>query len=87
MEDKVLHWRADVPALFAEILTANNSMWIMKQPLIIVDSILREGAKRALELQDEKMISIFARLSMYDGCNDSKHPDHEKLQKLANKAF
>ena len=85
--DKTLHWKANVPALFAEILTANQSMWIMKQPLIIVDNILREGANRALELQDEEMISIFARLSMYEGCADAKHPDHQRLEELANKKY
>lgn len=84
---KILKWKVDLPSLFAEILGANNSMWIMKSPLKITDSILREGAAHALKLQDEKMISIFARLGMYEGCNDSTHPDHKKLTELSNKDY
>jgi len=84
---EILQWKADVPALFAEIVSANNEMWIMKQPLIIVDNILRQGAIHALKLGDEKMSSIFARLGMYEGCNKRNHPDYERLHELANKKF
>lgn len=86
-QDKKLKWKADVPSLFAEIIAANNSMWIFKNPFIIVDNILREGAAHAMKINDEKMVSIFARLGMYEGCNNSKHPDHKKLMKLSNKDF
>lgn len=82
-----LNWKASVPTLFAEILGSNDNMWIMKQPLIIVDGILREGANRAMELKDEKMVSIFARLGMYEGCTDTTHPDHNRLMELTNKRF
>ena len=86
-KEDILHWRADVPNLFAEILSANDNMWIMKQPLIIIDNILREGAAHALILQDEKMIAIFARLGMYEGCSDTRHPDNKKLSELSHKKF
>lgn len=86
-KDKDLKWKVDVPAMFKEVLSANNSMWIMKHPFLITDQILREGAKRAIELKDEQIISIFARLGMYEGLNDSKHPDHKRLQEIANKVF
>lgn len=86
-KDEILHWKAAVPELFAEILSSNNSMWILRHPLIIVDNILQEGAIHALKLGDEKMISIFARLGMYEGCSDTNHPDHKKLMELSNKKY
>ena len=86
MKDKKIYWKADTPALFKEILNNNESMWIMRQPLIIVDSIMREAAHRAMELQDEKLIAIMARLGMYEACNPS-HPDHKKILKIINKHF
>lgn len=82
-----LKWKADLPALFAEIISSNNTMWIVKQPLIIVDNILREGATHALKIQDEQMIAIFARLGMYEGCSNTTHPDHKKLMELTSKDF
>lgn len=87
MKDSLLHWKADVPALFSEIIGSNPTMWIVRQPLIIVTSILKEGANHALTIQDEKMISIFARLGMYEGLSDTRHPDHKRLKRLANKKF
>jgi hypothetical protein len=70
-------WKSDVKALFEEILGANKSMWIMQQPLRITYDIMREGAQRAQEIGDPKLIAIFTRLGMYeintpDGLKDTK---------------
>ncbi|MES2382437.1 MAG: hypothetical protein V4538_15425 [Bacteroidota bacterium] len=83
---KLLHWKVDTTGLFAEILN-NPGTAILRQPLIITDSIIKEGAAHAIKLGDEQMISIFARLGMYEGCNNKKHPDYKKLTKLTNKVY
>lgn len=81
-----LSWKCDTPALFAEILGANDNMWVMRQPLIILDSIMREAARRAIELQDEKMIAIMARMGMYEACKPT-HPEHAKISSIIDKHF
>jgi hypothetical protein len=80
---KPLSWSIQTKALFEEILGNNPNMWIMQQPLRILYNILQQGAARAIELQDEKMIAIFCKLAMYEESDPtSKKYDAEKMEYL-----
>jgi len=85
-KETILHWKADTKALFEEIISCGGSMWIMQQPLKILHSIMLEAAHHAMEIQDEKMIAIMARLGLYEACNP-KHKDHKKILSLINKFY
>lgn len=79
-------WKADTKSLFEEILECGGpGVRFLNSPLKIIYGIMQEGAQRAIELQDEKMISIFARLGVYEAATDTKHHDHKKICKLIEK--
>ena len=84
---KQLSFKVDVIALFTEIINNNSSLWAAAMPLKITSAIMLEAAQYAIKLQDEKMIAYMARLGLYEGCSDAKHPDHKKLTNLIKKHF
>jgi hypothetical protein len=88
-QDENLKWRSNVKSLFNEIReNGGHSVAIMNIPLRITYSILREAAQRAVELQDGKLIAIFARLSMYEEADQySKLYDKEKTETLISEYF
>ncbi len=63
MQPLELNWRCDLPQLFDEVLV-NPTCNILQRPLQITLAILLEGAERAIELEDEKMLKIFKRLNL-----------------------
>ena len=76
-------WKSNIKALFEEIIEAGGpSVDIMHMPLRITYLILREAAQRALELQDEKLISIFCKLAMYEE-SDPYNPNYDKEKILS----
>jgi hypothetical protein len=51
----------------------------MDKPLMITYMLLQEAAQRAIELQDEKLITIFCRLSMYKE-SDPADPEYNEAK-------
>lgn len=84
-----LYWSSHVPQLFKEIIeNGGPSMYAVHMPLKITLSILLEAAKRAIELQDEKLIAIFCRLTLYEDSDPyHKNYDEEKTKSLVKKYF
>ena len=61
-----VQWRVNTPAFLKEIGDNNPTMAIMRQPLMIFASILGEVAKRASELNDDKLNALMCRLALYE---------------------
>lgn len=87
-KDEILTWRINTPGLLREIGNNNPSMVIMSKPLMILARILGEVATRASELNDTKMNSLMARLSLYEITDpESKEYDCEKTNQLINMTY
>ncbi len=69
-------WRLHISNLIERVLE-NSQTQVLKQPMLILRSILIEAAMRAAELGDPQLISIMTRLTMYDFC-DPQDPNYDK---------
>lgn len=79
-------WKVNTPGLFKEIVENNSQCWIFVQPLNIFQSILKQVAERAIELNDPKLNSLMLRLALYDTANpSSKDFDPEFINEYINK--
>ena len=62
-----LYWKAHIPNLFKEIVECNpEHNNIFKCPLMIIERILIEIAKRAEELDDPELKLLCCRLTLYE---------------------
>lgn len=68
VEECKLGWRCHTPKLFDEILN-NEGCAILQVPLQILLGILGEVAKRAIELNDDKLHELMIRLTLYSVAN------------------
>ena len=74
-------WKINVFGLLEEIL-GNPTCFIMAKPFNILISILRELAKRAIELDDKELNKLMLRLSLYEIANpESSEFDQDKVTK------
>ena len=60
--------KVDTPSLLKEI-SNNNSTAILKIFINILQSILGQVAKRAIELNDKELNKLMIRLALYDGAH------------------
>lgn len=71
-----LKWRVHTAELFKEIIDSNPTAVIIRRPLEILDTILREVAKRAIELDDPELNKLMIRLTLYS-IADPTSPDYD----------
>jgi hypothetical protein len=72
-----LEWKVHTHGLFKEILNGRDSA-ILRNPLNIMQGILREVATRAIELDDRKLNVLMMRLSLY-AISDPDDPKYDPL--------
>lgn len=70
-------WRVHTARLFAEIIESNQTTWMLRQPLLIMDALLRDVALRASVLNDPKLNALMAQLTLYD-IADPESPNYDK---------
>lgn len=58
-------WKIHTGRLLAEVLE-NPECWVLKNPLIIFDNLLRRVASRASELNDPELNQLMALLTLYE---------------------
>lgn len=81
-----LNWRVNTPAFLQEIGNHNDSMAVMRKPLMIFSAILGEVATRASELNDDKLNALMCRLALYEISDPySKEYDAVKVRELIRK--
>ena len=86
IKDKPLQFRVNLKALLEEILDTNVSMQIMQIPFRTTYNIMQQIAKRAIELQDEKLITLLCALAMYEESDPySGQYDAKKMERLFDK--
>jgi hypothetical protein len=85
--DAQLQWKIHTGNILAEIVNANTEGWVLKIPLLTLDSILREVAQRASELHDPELNSLMARLALYDVADPtSLGYDREVVEQIHERA-
>ncbi len=83
-EKEILEWRVHTPNLLGEILN-NKGTGVLRQPLIIFIKILSQVAERVAEIEDEKLIELMVRLTMYEFSDpQSKEYDKNAVSKILN---
>lgn len=70
-----MRWRVHTAKLLAEVME-NPSCDILRQPLTIMDDLLREVAARAIELDDPVLTRLMLQLTLYSVA-DPMSPDHD----------
>lgn len=79
-----IHFTIHVPGLCEEIL-CNSGTAILQKPLMILKSLLGEVAQRASKINDAKLNSLMADLTLYQVCDpNSKEYDGKIRQELLN---
>lgn len=68
-------WRVHTARLLAEIME-NPSCEVLRQPLLIMDHLLRQVAARAIVLDDPELNRLMLRLTLYSVA-DPMSPDHD----------
>jgi len=80
-KNKDMKWRVNTPQLLEESLV-NKGSWALKTPFTILQHILSEVARRAIELNDKELNKLMIRLSLYEISNPkSKDFDLRKVEK------
>lgn len=62
--EEKLAWKVHVTRLLNEVVT-NRETAVLRQPMIILDDILHQVARRASELNDPELNGLMARLALY----------------------
>lgn len=77
-------WRVHTARIFAEVLE-NRTCDILRQPLTIMDNLMRRVASRAAELNDPELNRLMIRLTLY-AIADPYSPDYDPrlVEKLLN---
>jgi len=79
---KAVKWKVQLPKLFDEILS-NPEMAVMKQPLAITMMLLRDVARRAIELDDPALHALMLRLALYEqGDPEAAEYDPSLLERM-----
>jgi len=80
-DETKLKWKCDIMGLLKELLENNPTAWACTKPIRILQSILAELSKRAIELNDLELNKIMMRLSLY---SVSSPGDKEFNQEIVN---
>ena len=75
IDDAGIAWRVHTANLLAEI-TNNPTAWVLRSPLLIFDDLLRQVAKRAIEINDPELNKLMLRLTLYSVA-DPTSPDYD----------
>lgn len=70
-----LEWKVHTTRLLAEVLQ-NPTCDVLRQPMVIMDNLLRQVAARAIELGDPELDKLMLRLTLYS-IADPFSPDHD----------
>lgn len=70
-------WRVNTVSMLREMVEANPTAHIFKQPVNILGRILAEVAERAIELNDPKLNQLMCRLALYEQ-SDPYSPLYDK---------
>ena len=75
-------WRVHTARIFAEVLE-NRTCDILRQPLTIMDNLMRRVASRASELNDPELNRLMIQLTLY-AIADPYSPDYDpgRVEKL-----
>ena len=69
-------YKVHVHDIFEEIVSNNDTMWPMRQPLNILLKILAAVAKRCTEVNDPKLNAYMMRLALY-AVADPNDPNYD----------
>lgn len=77
-------WRVHTARIFKEVLE-NPTCHILRQPLLIMDSLMRRVASRAAELNDHELNQLMLQLTLY-AIADPYSPDFDpkRVQEILN---
>ena len=82
MSKQELGWRVHTTGLLKEIQSNFQTPMIIV-PIKILDSLLREVAQRAIELNDKKLNALMVRLTLYSIADpDSPDYDNKAVSKI-----
>jgi len=86
MSRENLQWKVHTRGLLEEIST-NPQCATLRIPIKILDGLLRQVAKRAIEINDEKLNALMMCLTLYSIADpDSPDYDGKRLSKLLMEA-
>lgn len=69
-------WRVHVANLLEEV-PSNPGTWALRQPLHILDDLLRQVARRAMVLDDPELTRLMLQLTLYSVA-DPHSPDYDR---------